>query len=160
MCGFWQAFIKQSKKRHTVQSIITTPWLAQFVTRDPAPPNWWLEGELVSLLVEMIVSLAGHLPQTSEFPEAIEREKQIRQEKANGINTVKRVWKCYLNYHKIHWTFPWISPGTIDGFRSWIHKTMIQQWFNQNTSKLVFKKKKSNCASLGNRMKYSYSCFI
>ena len=50
---------------------------------------------------------------------------------------MKEVWKCDLNYHKILWTFAWISPRIINGLRSYIKHSIECFLIFPKTSKLV-----------------------
>ena len=89
----------------------------------------------------------------------------IHAEKTKEITTVKEVWICDLNYHKIWWTFALISPRIINGLRSYIKHSKGCFIRHPNTLKLV---KKNSAAPrflnhfsvFGYRMKHSSSCLI
>ena len=90
----------------------------------------------------------------------------IHEEKTKEITTVRDVWICDPNYHKIQRTFALISPRIINALRSSIKHSKECFIRYPNTSKLV--KKNSAAASFFSThfsvfeylMKHSSSCLI
>ena len=65
------------------------------------------------------------------FANAFSNSLIIQEEKTKDITTVKEVWICDPNYHKIWWTFAWpFFLRIVNALRSYINET-LERVFDQ-----------------------------
>ena len=89
----------------------------------------------------------------------------IHEEKTKEITTVKEVWICDPNYHKIREVLLWFSPRIINALRSYIKHSKECFIRYPNTKKLVKNTRlrlvfSTHFSVLGYPMKHSSLCLI